>query len=124
MGGRLKLNLENIFLQSDHAEWTKSFDKGFISVLGDIPLDVQSLFGDYKSDRFWTFKVYPRGGGIINFNSGKGSPVLGFGIGNTFRLNEKWSLYADVAYQVMTNVVGYKTDTGSGSNGYFDIRSV
>ncbi len=122
VGGRVKLNLENIFLQSDHAEWTKSFDKGFISVLGDIPLDVQSLFGDYKPDRFWTFTVYPRVGGIINFNSGKGSPVLGFGIGNTFRLNEKWSLYADVAYQVMTNVVGYKTDTGSGSNGYFDIN--
>ena len=120
-GGRGKLNLENAFFQSDHAEWLKSFDKGYLALTGDFLIDLQNFFGDYKPDRMWTLTLYPRAGAFIDLKSGKGSPILGLGIGNTFCLNDKWSIYADVAYNAVTSVNGVGTDTGSGSNGYFTI---
>ncbi len=122
VGARVKLNLENAFLKSDHAEWVNMYDKGYLTLLGDFQFDVQNIFGNYKSDRKWTLTVYPRAGAFVDLGTGKGSPVLGLGIGNTFRINDKWGLYADVAYQVMTSVNGVATGTGSGSNGYFDIN--
>ena len=120
-GVRGKLNIENVFLQSDHAEWVKNFDKGYITVTGDFLINLQNFFGDYKRDRTWTLTLYPRAGAFIDMCSGKGSPILGLGIGNTFRLNDKWSIYADVDYNAITSVNGVATDTGSGSNGYFTI---
>ena len=121
VGARAKLNLENAFLQSDHAEWVNMFDKGYLTLAGDFLFDVQNIFGNYQPKRTWTLTVFPRAGAFINLSSGKGSPLLGFGIGNIFRLNDKWSLYSDVAYQAITSVNGVDTDTGSGSNGFFDI---
>ena len=120
-GVRGKLNLENVFLQSDHAEWVKMFDKGYLTVTGDFLIDLQNFFGDYKPDRIWTLTLYPRAGAFLDLGSGKGSPILGLGIGNTFRLNDKWSIYTDIAYNAITSVNGVGTDTGSGSNGYFTI---
>ena len=66
--------------------------------------------------------LYPRTGAFINSINGKGSPILGLGIGNNFRLNDKWSIYADVAYNAVTSVIGSGTGVGNGSNGYFDIN--
>ena len=120
-GGRGKLNLENAFLQSDHAEWVKMFDKGYLTLTGDFLIDLHNFFGDYKPDRTWTLTLYPRAGAFIDLGTGKGSPIIGLGIGNTFRLSNKWSLYADIAYNAVTSVNGVGTDTGSGSNGYFTI---
>lgn len=121
-GMRAKMNLENAFLQSDHAEWVKTFDKGYLTVVEDFQFDMLNLFGTYQPERKYSLIVFPRAGAFIDLNSGKGSPLLGLGIGNVFRLNHKWSLYADVAYQAITSVNGVKTDTGDGSNGYFDIN--
>lgn len=120
-GVRGKLNLENVILQSDHAEWVKMFDKGYLTLTGDFLIDLQNFFGDYKPDRIWTLTLYPRAGAFLDLGSGKGSPILGLGIGNTFRLNDKWSIYTDIAYNAITSVNGVGTDTGSGSNGYFTI---
>ena len=120
-GVRGKLNLENAFLQSDHAEWVKMFDKGYLTLTGDFLIDLQNFFGDYKPDRIWTLTLYPRAGAFLDLGSGKGSPILGLGIGSTFRLNDKWSIYTDIAYNAITSVNGVATDTGSGSNGYFKI---
>jgi len=120
-GVRAKLNLENAFFQSDHAEWLKIFDKGYLTITGDFLINLQNIFGYYKHDRTWTLILYPRAGAFIDLGSGKGSPILGLGIGNTFRLNEKCSVYTDVAYNAVTSVNGVGTDTGSGSNGYFTI---
>lgn len=119
---RAKVNLENAFLQSDHAEWLKKVEKGYVTVVEDFQFDMFNLFGTYKPDRKYSLIVFPRAGALICLGSGKGSPLLGLGISNVFRLNNKWNLYADVAYQVATSAIGYGTDTGSGSNGYFDIN--
>ena len=121
-GMRAKLNLENAFLQSDHAEWVKMFDKGYLTLVEDFQFDMLNLFGTYRPERKYSLIVYPRAGAFVDLGSGKGSPLLGLGIGNVFRLNQKWSLYADVAYQAITSVNGVGTDTGSGSNGFFDIN--
>jgi hypothetical protein len=49
---------------------------------------------------------------------------LGLGIENTYKLNDRLSLYADVAYQVTTgSFMGkYNTGASSNSNGWFDLN--
>lgn len=121
-GMRAKVNLENTFLQSDHAEWVKMFSKGYLTLVEDFQFDVLNLFGEYQQDRNYSLIVFPRAGAFVDLRTGKGSPLLGLGIGSVFRHNRKWSLYADVAYQATTSVNGMSTGTGSGSNGYFDIN--
>jgi hypothetical protein len=120
-GVRAKVNFENVFFQSDHAEWLKGLDKGYAMAVLDYQFDVFNLFGNCKPDRSYSLIVFPRAGALVNLKSGKGSPLLGLGLGNTFRLNEKWSLYADIAYQMATSAIGFATEIGSGSNGYFNI---
>ena len=119
-GMRAKLTLENTFLQSDHAKWIHH-QKGYFTVVEDFQFDILNLFGDYKPDRKYSLIVFPRAGAFVELKNGVGSPILGLGIGNIFRLNDKWSIYADVSYQATNSVIGFGTDTGSGSNGYFDI---
>ena len=119
-GMRAKMTLENTFLQSDYAKWLHH-QKGYFTVVEDFLFDIQNLFGDYKPNRKYSFIVFPRAGAFVELQSGVGSPILGLGISNIFRLNEKWSLYADVSYQATNSVIGQITDNGSGSNGYFDI---
>lgn len=121
-GMRAKVNLENAFLQSDHAEWLKKVEKGYVTVVEDFQFDMFNLLGTYQPNRKYSLIVFPRAGALVCLGNGKGSPLLGLGISNVFKLNNKWSLYADIAYQVATSAIGYGTDTGSGSNGYFDIN--
>ena len=121
IGVRAKMNLENTFFRNDQAVWVKKCENGYFTLNGDLLINIHNFFGDYKLNRFWNLTVFPRAGAFVDLGSGKGSPILGLGIGNTFRMNKKWSLYADVSYQVVTSVIGATTDTGSGSNGYFDI---
>ncbi len=120
-GMRAKVNLENIFLQSDHATWIHH-QKGYFTLVEDFQFDLFNLFGTYKPNRKYSLIVFPRAGAFVELKNGVGSPILGLGIGNVFRLSDKWSLYADIAYQATNSVIGYGTDVGSGSNGYFDIN--
>ena len=120
-GMRAKVNLENTFLQSDHATWIHH-QKGYFTLVEDFQFDLFNMFGTYKSNRKYSLIVFPRAGAFIELKNGVGSPILGLGIGNVFRLSDKWSLYADIAYQATNSVIGYGTDIGSGSNGYFDIN--
>ena len=120
-GMRAKMNFENIFLQSDHAKWIHH-KKGYFTIVEDFQFDILNLFGEYKPDRKYSLIIFPRAGAFVELQNGVGSPILGLGIGNVFRLNDKWSIYADVAYEATNSVIGFATDTGSGSNGYFDIN--
>lgn len=121
-GMRAKFNLENAFFQGNYAAWLTKVEKGYLTLVEDFQFDMFNLFGGYNSKRKYSLIVFPRAGALVDLKSGKGSPLLGLGIGNLFRLNEKWGIYADVAYQVSTSAIGFTTDTGSGSNGYFDIN--
>jgi hypothetical protein len=103
----------------------KNMDKGgYLTVVGDIQIDLHNLIWGYREDRLWNMQVYPRAGAAYNFGVSKGTPLVGLGIGNTFKLNDQLGLYFDVAYNMVSSgFVGVEKDTGTGSNsnGFFDI---
>ncbi len=136
VGVRGKLNWENALplLKNDHANWLAPFyqpgvnrDKGgYLGLYADALFNLHNFFGTYRADRTWNISVYPRVGLNYNFGVKKGSLLLGVGVMNTYRLNERWSLVADVAYIMSgSGFVGSEakagTGTGSNSNGYFSI---
>lgn len=137
VGVRGKLNWENGIglFRNDHANWLAPFDEpgknmdkgGYVGLYGDALLNLHNFFGSYRPERAWNLSAYPRVGVNYNFGVSKGSLVIGAGVLNTYRLNDRWSLYADLAYMLsgsgfvgMTKEEG-GTGTGSNSNGYFSL---
>ena len=136
VGVRGKFNWENKLplLKNDHANWLAPFDQpgenrrkgGYIAFYGDVLLNLHNFFGTYRSDRTWNISMYPRIGVNYNFGVSKGSLLAGIGVLNTYRINDRWSVYGDIAY-IMTGsgFVGKDkvkgTGTGSNSNGYLSI---
>lgn len=134
VGARAHVNWENgiKLFKNGHDNWLapfyqpgKNMDRGgYVIFVGDIQFDIHNLFWGYKEDRKWNMQVYPRAGGAYNFGVSKGTPLLGLGIGNTYRLNDKWSVYLDVTYNMVSSgFVGVEKNTGLGanSNGFFEI---
>lgn len=133
LGLRGKVNWENgiPLFENGHANWLAPFDQpgvhmdrgGNLTLLGDIQFDIHNLFWGYDAERKWHLQLFPRAGVGYNFGVSKGTPILGFGIGNTYRLNSRWELYGDVAYQMTSSgFIPAETGTGSNSNGYFEIQ--
>ncbi|MBR3896344.1 MAG: hypothetical protein IKJ42_04895 [Bacteroidaceae bacterium] len=130
---RGKVNWENgiPLFENGHANWLAPFDQpgvhmdrgGNLTLLGDVQFDIHNLFYGYDKERKWHLQLFPRAGVGYNFGVSKGTPILGFGIGNTYRLNSRWELYGDVAYQMTSSgFIPAETGTGSNSNGYFEIQ--
>lgn len=133
LGLRTRVNWENGIIDSK-SEWLAPFNKpgvnhekgGYISVHGDIMLDVHNTVLGYDKDRRWNTQVFVRAGGVYNKGTDKGAPLIGAGIGNTFRVNDRWGVYLDVAYNGVSS--GFTMDpstatgTGSGQNMYFDVN--
>lgn len=129
---RGKLCWDNGIIDS-RAEWLAPFNQpgvnhdkgGFLSLVGDAMLDLHNVFGEYREDRMWNAQVFLRAGAVYNFGCDKGSPLIGLGLANQFRLSDKWGLYADVAYNGVSS--GFTMDPstatgiGSGSNMYFTL---
>lgn len=129
---RGKLCWDNGIIDSK-AEWLAPFNKpgvnhdkgGFMSFVGDAMLDLHNVFGEYREDRVWNAQVFLRAGAVYNFGCDKGSPLIGTGLANQFRLSDRWGLYADVAYNGVSS--GFTMDPstatgiGSGSNMYFTL---
>ena len=136
IGYRGKFNWENKLplLENGHANWLAPFYEpgenrrkgGYIAFYGDVLLNMHNIFGAYRADRTWNLSLYPRIGVNYNFGVSKGALLAGIGVLNTYRLNERWSIYGDIAY-IMTGsgFVGKEskadTGTGSNSNGYLTI---
>lgn len=123
-GIRGKLNWENGIFKNDNAIWLEKADQthgGWISIVGDAMFNLHNLFGDYNPNRKWNLSVYPRMGLLVSLKK-EGSPMIGFGINNTYRLNDRWSLYADIDYQGVSSALGYMAETGTGHNGFLDIN--
>ena len=136
VGVRGKFNWENKLplLKNDHANWLAPFDQpevnrekgGYIALYGDVLFNLHNLFGTYRADRTWNLSLYPRIGVNYNFGVKKGALNAGIGLLNTYRINDRWSVYGDIAY-IMTGsgFVGAEkvkgTGTGSNSNGYLTI---
>ena len=134
LGVKAKVNWENgiKLLENGHANWLAPFNEpgenmrkgGYVALYGDLMLNLHNLFGEYKENRTWNAVVYPRTGVVYNFGANDGSPIIGLGVENTYRLNHKWSLYADVDYNFTSGAVAEPgtTGIGNGSNGYFGIE--
>ena len=133
LGLRGKVNWENgiPLFENGHANWLAPFDQpgvhmdrgGNLTLLGDVQFDIHNLFWGYDAERKWHLQLFPRAGVGYNFGVSKGTPILGFGIGNTYRLNSRWELYGDVAYQMTSSgFIPAVTGTGANSNGYFEIQ--
>jgi hypothetical protein len=136
VGVRGKFNWENKLplLENGHANWLAPFDQpgvnrekgGYIALYGDALFNLHNLFGAYRADRTWNASLYPRIGVNYNFGVKKGALNAGIGVLNTYRINDRWSVYGDIAY-IMTGsgFVGSEkvegTGTGSNSNGYLTI---
>ena len=133
IGLRGKLNWENRLplLENGHANWVAPFYEpgvnrrrgGYVALYGDVLIGVQDWLTSPREDRPWKLAVYPRIGVNYNFGVRKGSLLAAAGVLNTWRLTERLSLYADVAYQMTgSGFVGSErvesTGTGSNSNGY------
>ena len=123
-GMRGNIKWENGILKNDHATWLGKANPqngGYLVFSADVLFNMHNLIGEYNPDRKWNLSVYPRMGALVNLGSHEGSPVLGIGINNTYRLNDRWRLYGDVTCQVISSALGYQSGQGSGSNGFLDF---
>lgn len=123
-GFRGSLNWENGFFKSNHASWIHEGSKSYMVIAGDFLVNLTNLLGEYRADKKWNISIFPRAGALLDFQRGRlvSSPLLGFGIGTTYRLSNKWSVYGNLSYQMTNSALGGEgSGAGNGSNGYFDI---
>ena len=134
---RGKVNWENglPLFENKHLEWvgpaedpTSNIDEGGIVNLSvDCPVSVKNIFMDYDPDQKWNFYVFPRAGLGCNLAISSSSPMVGVGLGGTYKVKGRLSVYADMAYQVITSeftggVSGTGMSVAAGSNGFFDFN--
>ena len=137
VGLRFKVNWENGFplFENRHLEWIAPFGRngismdegGYIAMCVDVRLSLKNIILGYDEERRWDILVYPRAGLVTNLATSSGSPMVGGGVGGTYQLNDRLSLYADMGYQVTTSeFYGGGSTTGmsvaTGCNGYLDIQ--
>ncbi len=128
-GGRFKVTWNNGILKNNHNIWLNPYGVpggnqrrgGFMTFIGDIQLNLHNLFGVYQPERKWNLIASPRVGGYLDVGSGKGCPILGAGLVSTYRLGDRWRLFADVSYNFTASINGVSSGTGHGSNGFAEI---
>ena len=130
-GGRIKFTWNNGILPNDYNTWLAPYgvpgqnlrEGGFVTFLGDIQFNLHNLIGRYHADRCWNLIVGPRFGGYLNIGKGHivGAHVLGLGAVNTFRLSDRWRLFADLGYHFVSSINGVSSGKGHGSNGFAEI---
>ena len=132
-GLRIRGQWENGLIPNNSVEWVPPVDDpkenykkgGLATVALDAMLNLTNVFAGYESERKWHTTGFVRAGVITQFVEGSGSPLLGIGLEETYRLDDKWSLFGSLGYQVSTSEgMGVSTtgmEVSAGSNGFFDI---
>ncbi len=132
-GLRGRVQWENGLIPNNSVEWVppvedprQNYKKGGLATIAiDAMLNLTNVITGYDPERKWHTTGYVRAGIITQFVEGSGSPLMGVGLEETYRLNDKWSLFGAVGYQVSTSEgMGVSTtgmDVSAGSNGFFDI---
>jgi hypothetical protein len=128
-GGRIKVNWNNGIIRDNSNVWYQPYgvkggsyhDGGFLTINGDIQLNLHNLLGEYKPDRKWNIIIAPHAGAWFNLGS-HGGPLMGVGIINTYRINDKWKLFADLGYSFVASVNGVASGTDHGGNSYAEIN--
>lgn len=129
-GGRFKVVWNNGILPNDNNTWLQPYGVpgenhrkgGFLNFIWDVQVDMHNLLGTYKPERKWDLILAPRAGGWWDFGIGKGCPILGVGVINTYRLNDKWSLFLDAGYQFVASINGVASGTEHGGNSFAEIN--
>lgn len=137
IGLRACLNWENglpVF-RNDHLEWiavgdgskSNMDDGGYVLTYFDVLLNLNTLFCGYNPERRGSVLFYPRAGLSSNRSTKSGSPLVGFGCEYIYRLNNRLSVFGDLAYQMTTSEfykdVSYTgMSVSMGSNGFMDLE--
>ena len=132
-GLRVRVQWDNGLIPNNGLEWVppvkdpkQNYKKGGLATVAlDAMLNLTNVIAGYEPERKWHTTGYVRAGLITQFVEGSKSPLMGAGLEETYRLNEKWSLFGSLGYQVTTSEgMGVSTtgmDVAAGSNGFFDI---
>ncbi len=128
-GGRFKVTWNNGIFKNDYNTWLKPYGVpgenhrkgGFMTFIGDIQLNMHNLLGTYRPDKKWNIIVAPRVGGYLDIGSGKGCPILGGDFVTTYRLSDRWRLFADLSYNFTASINDVYSGNGHGGNGFAEI---
>lgn len=132
-GIRGRLQWENGLIENKSVEWVPPGNDprqnykggGFATGMVEAVLNLTNAIAGYREEKLWHTSAFVRAGLIAQFEMGARSPVMGFGLEQTRRLNDRLSLFASAAYQVSTSEgIGVSTtgmDVSTGTNGFFDI---
>ena len=132
-GLRVRGQWDNGLIPNNGVEWVapaddpkENYKKGGLAVASlDAMMNLTNIIAGYNPDRKWHTTGYVRAGIISQFVVGSASPVGGMGLEETYRLNDKLSLFGAFGYQVSTSEgMGYGytgMEVSAGSNGFFDI---
>lgn len=132
-GLRARVQWDNGLIPNNGVEWVppasnpkENYKKGgLLTASLDAMLNVTKVFAGYDPVRKWHTAAFVRAGVMTQFVEGSGSPLMGVGLEETYRLDDRLSLFGSVGYQVSTSEgLGVSTtgmDVATGSNGFFDI---
>lgn len=124
---------DNGLIPNNGLEWVapkddpkRNYKKGGLATVAlDAMLNLTNVIAGYDPNKRWHTSGFVRAGLITQFVESSGSPLMGFGLEQTYRLSDNLSLFGALAYQVSTSEgMGYSTtgmDVAAGSNGFFDI---
>ena len=129
-GGRFKVVWNNGILSNDYNTWLQPYGVpgenhrkgGFLNFIWDVQVNMHNLLGNYNPDGKWDLILAPRAGGWWDIGTSKGCPILGVGIINTYRLNDKWSLYVDAGYHFVASINGVASGTDHGGNSFAELN--
>ena len=132
-GLKARVQWDNGLIPNNGVEWLppvedpkENYKKGGLAAISiDAMLNFTNAIAGYDPERKWHTSGYVRAGIITQFVEGSSSPLAGVGLEETYRLNDRLSLFGALGYQVSTSEgMGYSTtgvDVSAGSNGFFDI---
>ena len=132
-GLKARVQWDNGLIPNNGLEWVppvdnpkQNYKKGGLAAISlDAMLNLTNVIAGYNPERNWETSAYLRAGIITQFVEGSGSPLGGIGLEETYRLNDRLSLFGALGYQVTTSEgMGVSTtgmDVAAGTNGFFDI---
>ena len=133
VGLKARVQWDNGLIPNNGLKWVppvedpkRNYKKGgFATVSLDAMLNLTNVIAGYNPERKWETSAYLRMGIISHFVESSASPLGGVGVEETYRMNDKWSLFGALGYQVTTSEgMGVSTtgvDVAAGTNGFFDI---
>ena len=132
-GMKVRVQWDNGLIPNNGLEWVppvedpkENYKKGGLAAVSlDAMLNLTNVMAGYNPERKWETSAYLRMGVMTQFVEGSGSPLAGVGLEETYRLNDRLSLFGALGYQVTTSEgMGVSTtgmEVAAGTNGFFDI---